>query len=108
MRHGETCHQGIELNHPGGGGNDEAAAPPRPTVVDARPPTTLRDPSGNPVDREVYSVEVQSFPGDVRRSIKSRFNDAERVSPGVYEGIVPIGPGLCSLRRRQGRPPSRR
>ncbi len=66
------------------------AAPYRLKVVDA---------NGNPVDRDVYSIEVQETPGTVRRGIKGRFNDAERVAPGVYEGIVPLGPGAVLVKR---------
>lgn len=60
---------------------------------------TLRNSDGDPVDREVYSVEVQEVPGTVRQGIKSRFNDAQRVAPGVYEGIVPTGPGAIFVER---------
>jgi hypothetical protein len=60
----------------------------------------LIDPNGKPVDREVYSIEVQAFPGVVQRGIKRNFNDAERVAPGVYQGIVAIGPGAVLAKRR--------
>ncbi|WP_197999998.1 M56 family metallopeptidase [Gimesia alba] len=59
----------------------------------------LVDPKGNPVDREVYSIRVQSSPGESRRGIKSRFNDARRVAPGIYEGIVPWGPAAVLVKR---------
>ena len=53
----------------------------------------LTDPAGKPVDRRVFSVVVQQTPGSVRSDVKPRFNDSVRVAPGVYEGIVPTGPG---------------
>ncbi len=59
----------------------------------------LTDRAGNPIDRTVFSVDVQQTPGTIRRDIKTRFNDAERVAPGVYEGIVPIGPGAVLVKR---------
>lgn len=59
----------------------------------------LLDRAGMPVEREVSSDIVQTIPGLVRRDIKSRFNDAVRVAPGVYEGIVPIGPGVVLVKR---------
>jgi hypothetical protein len=59
----------------------------------------LLDPDGKPVDREVYSIEVQAFPGSVRRGIKTHFSDAEQVAPGVYQGIVPRGPGAVLVKR---------
>jgi hypothetical protein len=59
----------------------------------------LTDHAGNPIDRTVFSVDVQQTPGTIRRDIKTTFNDAERVAPGVYEGIVPIGPGAVLVKR---------
>ena len=67
---------------------------------------TLTDPRGEPVDRTVYSIQVQATPGSVRSDVKSRFNDPVRVAPGVYEGIVPTGPGAVVALRgyKSGRP----
>ena len=59
----------------------------------------LTDREGNPIDRTVFSVDVQQTPGTTRRDIKTTFNDAERVALGVYEGIVPIGPGAVLVKR---------
>ena len=59
----------------------------------------LTDREGNPIDRTVFSVDVQKTPGTTRRDIKTTFNDAERVASGVYEGIVPIGPGAVLVKR---------
>jgi hypothetical protein len=59
----------------------------------------LTDPAGRPVDREVYSIQVQQTPGTTRQDIKGTFNDAERVAPGIYQGIVPIGPGAVLVKR---------
>lgn len=59
----------------------------------------LVDLEGNPVDREVYSIDVQSIPGLEHRGIKTRFNDANRVAPGVYEGIVRMGPVAVLVKR---------
>jgi hypothetical protein len=59
----------------------------------------LTDREGNPIDRTVFSVDVQQTPGTTRRDIKTAFNDAERVALGVYEGIVPIGPGAVLVKR---------
>ena len=42
---------------------------------------------------------MQQTPGTTRRDIKTTFNDAERVALGVYEGIVPIGPGAVLVKR---------
>lgn len=66
----------------------------------------LIDPQGNPIDRRVYSVGVQLVPGTVRRDVKYYFNDAVRVAPGVYEGIVPTGPAavLASRGAKSDRP----
>ncbi len=66
----------------------------------------LSDPDGKPVDREVYSNIVQIIPGTDRRDVKWQFNDAVRVAPGVYEGIVPTGPGAVLVKRgsRKDRP----
>ena len=60
----------------------------------------LTDPAGQPLDREVYSIQVQETPGSRRYDVKGRFNDAERVAPGVYRGIVPRGPGAVLVQRR--------
>ena len=59
----------------------------------------LTDREGNPIDRTVFSIDVQQTPGTTRRDIKTTFNDAERVALGVYEGIVPIGPGAVLVKR---------
>lgn len=59
----------------------------------------LTDPAGKPIDRDVYSIQVQKTPGSRREDVKDRFNDAERVAPGVYEGIVPQGPGAVLVKR---------
>ncbi|QDV51764.1 M56 family metallopeptidase [Gimesia fumaroli] len=59
----------------------------------------LVDPKGNPVDRDVYSIEVQPIPGVSHTGIKERFNDAKRVAPGIYEGIVPTGPASVLVKR---------
>jgi hypothetical protein len=59
----------------------------------------LVDPEGNPVDREVASIEVQTIPGTVRHTVKTDFNTPVKVAPGVYEGIVPIGPGAVLVKR---------
>jgi Zn-dependent protease with chaperone function len=59
----------------------------------------LTNPQGEPVERDVYSIEVQQTPGSVRRDIKSRFHDAVQVAPGVYEGIVPTGPAAVLVKR---------
>jgi hypothetical protein len=60
---------------------------------------TLRDPQGEPVEREVYSIEVQQTPGSVRREVKERFNTAVQAAPGMYEGIVPTGSGAVLVKR---------
>jgi hypothetical protein len=59
----------------------------------------LTDEEGNPVDRSVYSMVVQSQPNAVHPGIKRHFNDPKRVAPGVYEGIVPLGPGVVVVKR---------
>tara|TARA_R110002095_G_scaffold189660_1_gene167347 strand:- start:69867 stop:72935 length:3069 start_codon:yes stop_codon:yes gene_type:complete len=59
----------------------------------------LIDPKGNPVDRDVYSIKVQSIPGLSHTGVKGRFNDAQRVAPGIYEGIVPWGPAAVLVKR---------
>lgn len=59
----------------------------------------LVDPKGNPVDRAVYSSEVQPIPGVIHSGVKKRFNDAKRMAPGVYEGIVPTGPAAVLVKR---------
>jgi hypothetical protein len=61
----------------------------------------LVDPKGKPLDREIYSIVVQESPGATRHDIKMRFNDAQRVAPGVYEGIVPMGPGAVLVKRKK-------
>lgn len=68
----------------------QPAVPYRLKLVDAK---------GEPIDREVTSIQVQATPGDIRSGITSRFNDAERIGPGVYEGIVPLGPGAVLVKR---------
>jgi Zn-dependent protease with chaperone function len=60
---------------------------------------TLTDERGHPIDREVYSLEIQETPGSARQGVKWRFNDAERVAPGIYQGIVPVGPGAVLVQR---------
>ncbi|MCA9098901.1 MAG: hypothetical protein KDA36_10960, partial [Planctomycetaceae bacterium] len=59
----------------------------------------LTDPEGNPIDREVSSIEVQQTPGQVRKDVKSEFNIAERVGPGLYQGILPEGPAAVLVKR---------
>ena len=59
----------------------------------------LTDPAGQPLDRDVYSIQVQETPGSKRYDVKGRFNDAERVAPGIYQGIVPSGPGAVLVKR---------
>lgn len=66
----------------------------------------LTDPEGNPIERDVYSIEVQERPGSVRHGIKSRFNEPVRVAPGVYEGIVPTGSGAVVVDRHKADRPA--
>ena len=66
----------------------------------------LMDPYGKPLDRTVYSIQVQETPGRTRNDIKRRFNDAERVAPGLYEGIVPTGPGAVVVTRKKADRPA--
>ncbi|MEZ6066120.1 MAG: carboxypeptidase-like regulatory domain-containing protein [Planctomycetaceae bacterium] len=66
---------------------------------------TLTDAAGQPVDREVFSIEVQSRPGQLVRRSMHHFNEPSRVAPGVYEGVVPTGPGAVLVKRnRRDRP----
>lgn len=66
----------------------------------------LTDSDGNPIDRKVYSISVQSTPDQIRHSATSRFNQAVKVRTGVYEGIVPNGPAAVIVERgsRRDRP----
>lgn len=59
----------------------------------------LTDPSGKPVDRTVYSIEVQSTVGGSRQDVKRHFDNPRRVGPGLYEGIVPVGPAAVLVER---------
>jgi hypothetical protein len=61
----------------------------------------LADAEGQSIDRGVYSIEVQSLPGQTRWSASDEsFNSAMRVAPGVYEGVVPRGrPGAVLVQR---------
>ena len=59
----------------------------------------LKDLEGHPIDREVWSTTVQKTPHFLIYDAKSHFNDAERVAPGVYQGIVPIGPAAVYVKR---------
>jgi len=59
----------------------------------------LTDPEGNPVDRNVYSIQVQRYPRTTVDGVKNRFNDAERIAPGLYQGIIPTGPGAVLIKR---------
>lgn len=59
----------------------------------------LTDAAGRPLSRQVYSIDVQSTPGTVQRAMKDHFNFAQQVAPGVYEGIVPLGPGAVLVKR---------
>ncbi len=63
----------------------------------------LVDQEGQPIDRPVYSIAVQVVPGTVHRGIKRHFNEAKKVAPGVYEGIVPVGPGAVLVERKSRR-----
>lgn len=66
----------------------------------------LTEADGQPIDRDVYSIAVQRFPDQTRHGVTYRFDDAVKVAPGVYEGIVPRGPGAVIVKRgsRRDRP----
>src|SRR5690606_37647250 len=61
----------------------------------------LVDEQGKPVDRSVYSIPVQNVPGTPPQGLSRKFNEARRVAPGVYEGIVPLGPGAVLVERKK-------
>ncbi len=81
----------------------QRVAPGEDARVNLAPAVTYRlklvDPKGNPVDRDVYTSEVQPVPGVIHSGIKERFNEAKRVAPGLYEGIVPTGPAAVLVKR---------
>ena len=60
---------------------------------------TLTDSMGNPIDREVFSMDVQTVPGQMRQRVSHRFNAAKRVETGVYEGLVPNRIGAVMVKR---------
>ncbi|TWT80325.1 hypothetical protein CA13_17380 [Planctomycetes bacterium CA13] len=66
----------------------------------------LLDAEGAPIDREVYSITVQRVPDTTLHQVTNRFDAAVRVQPGVYEGIIPNGPGAVIVKRgsRRDRP----
>jgi hypothetical protein len=68
----------------------------------------LTDQEGKPINRKVYSISVQRTPDLVVRSATDYFDVAVNVAPGVYEGIVPNGPGAVFVKRenRRDRPAS--
>ena len=68
----------------------------------------LTDGDGKPIDRKVYSISVQRTPDLVVRSATDYYDVAVKVAPGVYEGIVPNGPGAVFVKRanRRDRPAS--
>lgn len=67
----------------------------------------LTDVDGKPVDRDVSSIVVQRSPNSTHHSATSRFNKAVKVAPGIYQGIVPVGPGAVIVsRNRRDRPAS--
>jgi beta-lactamase regulating signal transducer with metallopeptidase domain len=84
-------------------GTRQRIVPGEDARVELAPATPYRlkltDAQGHPIDRTVYSVDVQQAPGSWRRDAKTRFNVAVRVAPGTYEGIVPTGPAAVLVKR---------
>jgi hypothetical protein len=87
------------------GGRRQRVAPGEDAQVELMPAVRYRlrivDEAGQPVDREVSSIEVQSEPGTSKLGIRHDFDKARRAAAGVYEGIVPTGPGAVLVERRK-------
>ncbi|KAA5543132.1 carboxypeptidase regulatory-like domain-containing protein [Roseiconus nitratireducens] len=59
----------------------------------------LTDQDGQPARRDVYSIVVQQNPDEIRRGVTDVFDRPKMVAPGIYEGILPIGPGAVIVQR---------
>jgi hypothetical protein len=85
------------------GSRRQRVAPGEDAQVELMPAVRYRlrivDEAGQPVDREVTSIEVQSEPGTSKLGIRHDFDKARRAAVGVYEGIVPTGPGAVLVKR---------